>query len=55
MSDDDSRSPSPRALRERWMPEVYVREIEYEERLVVELMKRSEVSASAQTPKHLSA
>ena len=34
------------------MPEVYVRELEYEERLVVELMKRSEVSASAQTPKH---
>ena len=46
MSDDDHGSPSPRALREKWMPEVYARELEYEERLVVELMKRSEVSSS---------
>ena len=41
--DDAPASPSPRSLREKWMPEVYAREVEYEERLVVELMRRSEV------------
>jgi hypothetical protein len=30
-------------LQEKWIPEVYAREIELEERLVVELMRRSEV------------
>jgi hypothetical protein len=45
-SDDDDASParrSPRSLQEKWIPEVYAREIELEERLVVELMRRSEV------------
>ena len=45
-SDDHDASParrSPRSLQEKWIPEVYAREIEYEERLVVELMRRSEV------------
>ena len=45
-SDDDDASParrSPRSLQEKWIPEVYAREIELEERMVVELMRRSEV------------
>ncbi len=45
-SDDDdtsSTSRSPRSLQEKWIPEVYAREIELEERLVIELMRRSEV------------
>lgn len=45
-SDDESSSSSrcsPRSAHEKWIPEVYAREIEYEERMVVELMRRSEV------------